>query len=66
MNYGSYPNRKFQDLYRIIRCLDCLEVPTRKDNDRMSILTSRSEMNEEIKDKIRILVGKGIGMTQIC
>ena len=52
-------------LFRIIRCLDCLEVPTRQDNDCMSIMTSRSPVNEEIMEKVRLLDSLGYSQTAI-
>lgn len=50
---------KYNILYRIIRCLDCQEVPMRKDNDCISLMTTMSDINDEIKVKVRMLDKKG-------
>jgi hypothetical protein len=47
-------------MYRIVRCLDCMEAPARKDNDCMSLMTTESDINQEIKHKIRLLDQKGL------
>lgn len=57
---------KFNTLYRIIRCLDCQEVPMRGDNDRISLMTTMSDINDEIKVKVRMLDKKGLSMEEIC
>jgi|688.fasta_scaffold210624_3 hypothetical protein len=55
--------KKFNVLYRITRCLDCQEIPLRKDNDCISLMTTASDINDEIKEKIRVLDQKGLGPT---
>jgi cytochrome c-type biogenesis protein CcmH/NrfF len=61
-----YEKNKFHLLYRIVRCLDCLEMPTRGDNDCMSLMTTESDINNEIKRKIYLLDEKGLTQEQIC
>ncbi len=38
--------KKFSVLYRIVRCLDCQEVPLRGDNDCISLTTTISDIND--------------------
>ena len=57
---------KYNILYRIIRCLDCQEVPLRGDNDCISLMTTMSDINDEIKVKVRLLDKKGFSLEEIC
>ena len=61
MNNKGEPVR-FANLYRIIRCLDCQEVAIRKDNDCISLVTTVSDLNDEIKKKVRILDKRGLSL----
>ena len=53
-------------LYRIVRCLDCPELPARGDNHCMSLMTTDSDINDEIKGKIRTLDVKEHSLDDIC
>ena len=57
---------KFKILFRIVRCLDCMEIPTRKDNDCISLINTESDLNTEIKVKIRMLDRQGLTQAEIC
>lgn len=59
-------SKKFSVLFRIIRCLDCPEIPLRKDNDCISLMTTTSDINTEIRHKIKLLDQKGYSLEQIC
>ena len=58
--------KRFNVLFRIIRCLDCIEIPTRLDNDCISIMTTQSDLNTEIKAKIKILDQSNHSLEDIC
>lgn len=45
-NYSLPTSKRYNVIFRIIRCLDCLEVPTRKDNDCISLMTTMSDIND--------------------
>lgn len=49
-----------------MRCLDCMEMPSRGDNDCISLMTTESDLNTEIKHKINSLDEKGMTVEQIC
>jgi len=62
MSKEEVNSKKFNVLYRIIRCLDCPEIATRKDNDCISLMTTTSDLNNEIKYKVRLLDKKGLSL----
>ena len=49
-----------------MRCLDCLPIVNRGDNDCTSLMTTSSDVNDEVKQKINLLDREGYTLTQIC